>query len=1033
MKKFLIFTLILFCATHTFAQLKTIKGTITDENNEPLIGVSIVVKNTSNGTITNVDGQYSIRVDDYDVLVVRYLGYKTVEIPVVKGEYNVQLSEESERLQEVVVVGAGQYQKKATLVGAVSTVEVSKLNVPSANISNALVGNVVGIIGHQTTGEPGENTTEFWVRGISTFGANAKALVLVDGIERSLDQLNYEDIESFSVLKDASATAIYGSRGANGVILISTKRGETGKVNIYAKQEYGYNTRSRTPQYTDAITYASMANEARLTRYQPALYSDQDLDIIRRGLDVDLFPNVDWQDVIIRPGASNYRTTVSVSGGGASARYYVSGSYYNEDGMYKTESSASNVSYERYNYRMNTDVDITKTTILKVGVSGFLVNQSKPRLSSDQIWESLSNLTPLTVPRIYSNGLLSSYGTGGQMNPEVQLNKTGYKRVWQNKAETNITIEQNLQFITEGLRFIGTFSFDSENNSTVTRSKQPELWRAGNTRDPKGDLILTRVAQEQPFRLDSGEPDGRYRYYTEAKFDYVRKFGDDHTVTGLLMYYQQQRQRIFKYDTTNAKVAIPFRNLGVSGRVTYGFRDKYLLDLNFGYNGSENFQPGDQFGFFPAVSAGWVLSEESFIKDNFWWVNMFKIRYSYGIVGEDKLTSDETDYSKRIAYTYLIEGSDGYTFGEYNTNKINGYRITGFGSPGLTWEKAQKHNLGIDMVFWDNKISFTTDIFKDHRTDIFMQRGNMPFSTGLQDKISETWANIGEMESYGIEGVASYSDKIGAVSYTIRGNFTYQNTNVIEHDEADNALYYQMTRGYRLNQTRGYIDLGLFKDEEDIANSPSQIALGNVMPGDIKYKDVNGDGIIDNKDEVPIGHTTVPSFVYGAGLNLQWRDFDFGMLFQGAGLVDFFIGGTSIHLFSGEKTGNILEYMTDPKDRWISREISGTADTENVNATIPRLSYGSNSNNYRPSTYWLRDGRYLRLKNVEFGYNLPKKWTSALSATNMRLGFIGTNLLVFSPFNWWDPEIGNRGGAYYKDGAKYPISKTFSLNFTINF
>lgn len=1023
---------LLLTVTTISAQQKTVRGTVVDENGEPLIGVSIVVKNTSSGTITNIDGQFSIKVDPYDVLVVKYLGYKSIEVPVIENKFNIQLEVETEKLQEIIVVGAGQHQKKATLSGAITTVDIGKLRVPSANLSNALVGNVVGIIGHQTTGEPGENTTEFWVRGISTFGANARALVLVDGIERSLDQLNYEDVESFSVLKDASATAIYGSRGANGVIMITTKRGTEGKVNINVKQEYGYNTRSRTTQYTDAITYARMANEAKMTRYQSPLYTSQDIEIIERGLDTDLFPNVDWQDVILKPGASNYRTTLSLSGGGAAARYYISGSYYNEDGMYQTTNSATNVSYERYNYRMNADVNLTKTTILRVGVGGYLVNQTKPRLSSDQIWESLSNLTPLTVPRMYSNGLIPTYGTGGTMNPEVQLNLTGHKMVWQNKAETNVTLEQDLAFITKGLRLIGTFSFDAESNSTVTRSKQPELWLAGSARDANGNLVMTRIAQEQPFNLDSGDPDGRFRYYTEVKLDYARRFEEDHTLTGLLMFYQQERQRIFKFNTTNAKVAIPFRNIGLSGRVTYGFRDKYLLDLNFGYNGSENFEPGKQFGFFPALSGGWVLSEESFIKDNAWWLNMLKIRYSYGLVGEDKLTSSETDYSKRIAYTYLIEGSDGYTFGEYNTNRINGYRITGFGSPGLTWEKATKNNLGIDIVMFNNKFSFTADIFKDYRSDIFMQRGNMPFSTGLQDKISDTWANIGRMESYGMEGVASYSDKIGEVSFTVRGNFTYQNTNVLEHDEADNALYYQMTRGYRLNQTRGLISLGLFEDQEDIANSPVQ-TFGSYMPGDIKYKDVNGDGVIDNKDVVPIGHTTVPSFVYGAGLTLQYKNFDFNMLMQGAGMVDFYIGGNSINLFSGEKVGNILEQMTDPKNRWISREISGTPDTENPDAFIPRLSYGSNPNNFQRSTYWLRDGRYLRLKNLEFGYTLPKRWLTAISATNMRVGFIGTNLLVFSPFDWWDPEIGNRSGAYYKDGAKYPIAKTYSLNLTINF
>ena len=490
--------------------------------------MAIIVKDQPGlGTTTDIEGKYKISAGEYDILVLKYLGYKTVELPVAKGEFNVQMEGDNKKLDEVVVSAAGVIQRKATLSGAITTVDVSKLSVTTANLSNALVGNVAGIIGHQTSGEPGENSTEFWVRGISTFGANSKALVLVDGIERSLNELNYEDIESFSVLKDASATAIYGSRGANGVIIITTKRGSSGKVNINFKEEYGYNTRSRTPSYTDGITYAEMANEARLTRYQDKIYSDQDLEIIRRNLDTDLFPNVNWQDVILKNGASNYRSTLSLSGGGSTARYYVSGSYYNENGIYKTNNInkySTNVSYERYNYRSNVDVNVTKTTLLKMGVSGYLVNQTKPRYSSDDIWGSLSNLTPLTVPRMYSNGLIPTYGTADQMNPEVQLNNTGYKTVWKNKAETNLILEQNLDFITKGLRFIGTFSFDTENENTIERSKSPELWRAERNRDSNGRLVMVRVATES-LMSQSGSADGNRRTYTEGKLDYNTTIG----------------------------------------------------------------------------------------------------------------------------------------------------------------------------------------------------------------------------------------------------------------------------------------------------------------------------------------------------------------------------------------------------------------------------------------------------------------------------------------------------------------------------
>ena len=1015
-----------FCVISVIAQsqLKTISGKVTEKNGEPLIGVAIIVKDQPGlGTTTDIDGKYTIKADQYSILVIKYMGYKTIELPVIKGQFNVQMEENNTKLDEVVVSAAGVIQRKATLSGAITTVDVATLKVTSANISNSLVGNVAGIIGHQSSGEPGENKTEFWVRGISTFGANSKALVLVDGIERSLDELNYEDIESFSVLKDASATAIYGSRGANGVILITTKRGTAGKVNINFKEEYGYNTRSRTPEYTDGITYAEMANEALTTRYQYPIYSPQNLEIIERGLAVDLFPNVNWQNVILRDGASNYRSSISLSGGGSTARYYVSGSYYNEEGIYKTNNSnkySTNISYERYNYRSNVDVDVTKTTLLKVGVGGFLINQTKPRYSSDDIWGSLSNLTPLTVPRVYSNGLIPTYGDNDTMNPEVQLNNTGYKTVWKNKMETNVTIEQDLKFITPGLRLIGTVSFDTENNNEISRVKNPELWRAERVYDSNGNLIMVRKKTES-LMSQSGSADGNRRYYTEAKFAYNTKFGNDHRVTGLMMYYQQER--VNSVNISDVKSSIPYRNVGLSGRATYGFKDKYLLDFNFGYTGSENFEPGERFGFFPALSGAWVVSEEPFVKENLRWLDMFKIRYSYGEVGNDQLTND------RFPYMSFVDKSSSYNWGEYGSNSVQGYRITTIGSANLTWETAKKHNLGIDLVLLKNKITFTVDIFKDHRSDIFMKRNLMPYSTGLQDL--QPWANIGEMKSQGMDGLASYSDKIGDVSFTLRGNFTYAVTDVLNYDEADNALLYQMTKGYRLNQTRGLISLGLFKDQEDIDKSPFQ-DFGVYLPGDIKYKDVNGDGVVDSKDVVPIGTTTVPSFVYGAGLSLSWKDFDFNMLLQGAGMVDFFIEGNSVQPFSNENgdVGNILEVMTDPNERWISREISGTAATENLNGILPRLSYAASSgskNNFQRSTFWLRDGRYLRLKNLEFGYNFPKTFVNSLHAQNIRFGFIGQNLLVFSPFKWWDPELGS------SDGAKYPISKTFSFNLTVNF
>jgi len=1015
--------LMLICAFAVNAQtVKEIRGIVTDVNNDPLTGVSVFIKNQPTlVTATDINGRFKIKAGQYDILVLKYIGFTIKEVPVstIKGEIVITMDEESQNLDEVVVTAGGMSQRKITLTGAISTVNIKTMKVPTGNISNALVGNVTGIIGRQTTGEPGENNTEFWIRGISTFGANAKALVLVDGIERSLDELNVEDIESFSVLKDASATAIYGSRGANGVLVINTKRGEAGKVNINLKSEEGYNTRSRTPEFTDGITYAKMVNEARTTRYQDPIYSNQDIEIIGRNLDTDLFPNVNWSDIVLKNGAYNNRETLSLSGGGTTARYYVSGSYFKEDGMYdtaqKSKKYSTNASYERYNYRTNVDLNITQTTLLKIGVGGYLTNETKPRMSSSDIWSSLSNLTPLTVPRMYSNGLIPTYGDGNTMNPEVQLSQTGYLTKWENKVETNVTLEQDLKSILSGLKLIGTFSFDTDNTNIITRAKNPELWYADRRRDSQGNLVMRRV-KEASLMKQSSESSGQRRYYSELKLNYEKILNKDHRISSLLMYYQQEKTSTVGI-TDVVTTSIPYRNMALSGRLTYGYKDRYLTDFNFGYTGSENFEKGKRFGFFPAISAAWVISEEPFIQDNFYWLNMFKVRYSYGEVGNDQIASE------RFPYMSFITTSASYNWGEYGSNNVQGYRITTMGSSNLTWEKAQKHNLGVDLVI-GNKFNATVDFFKDIRRDIFMQRSQMPYSTGLQDL--RPYANIGEMESKGVDGTTSFTDKIGEVGFTLRGNFTYAKTNVINYDEADNALPYQMTKGYRLNQTRGLISLGLFENQEDIDTSPTQ-TFGVCLPGDIKYKDVNGDGLVNEKDVVPMGYTTVPCFVYGAGISLNWRAFDFNILFQGTGKSDFFISGKSVYPFIGSETGNILKNVTNPEDRWISREISNDPATENINAMLPRLSYGGNANNYRNSTYWKKDGSYLRMKNLEFGYNIPREVSRKFFAENVRVGFIGYNLLVFSAFDWWDPEIGS------SDGAAYPISKTYSLNLTVNF
>jgi TonB-linked SusC/RagA family outer membrane protein len=745
------------------------------------------------------------------------------------------------------------------------------------------------------------------------------------------------------------------------------------------------------------------------------------MEIIRHGLDTDLYPNVDWHDELLKKSTTNYRSMLNISGGGSLAKYYISGAYYNEEGMYKNTSLTNydtNANYERYNFRSNVDMALTNSTDLEFGVSGWIVNQNKPGSSSDEIWGSLSRLTSLTVHIKYSNVLFPTYGTGNVTNPYVLLNETGYKTLWENKMETNISLKQDLSFLVDGLRVGGRFSYDSYNFHQIDRLKYPDLYRAENQRDGRGNLILRKVADSSPLE-QSTSAWGDRRYYSELTLNYEQMFADLHRVTGMLLYY---RQETTVNDAGNdVFAAVPKRNMAFSGRATYDYDSRYFLEANVGYTGSENFEKGRRFGIFPAFSGGWMVTNEPFLEERADWLSSLKFRYSYGEVGNDILPDD-----KRFPYISTVTGMGDYQFGNNAQVNVGGIGIGTIGTPHLTWEIARKHNVGVDLELFD-AFNLTVDAFQDNRERIFMQRGHIPATTGLQGDGQVPWANVGKMESRGMDGVASYTNKIGNVNYTFRGNFTYSYSEVIDFDEAVNEQPYQMTQGYRWGQTRGLIARGFFEDFADIENSPEQTFTSDVLPGDIKYKDVNGDGQITDDDVVPIGYSTIPGLIYGMGLSLQYSSFDFNILMQGAGNSDFFLGGSGVYPFVDGDFGNILTQVAQKEDRWISREISGDPSTERADAIFPRLSFGGNANNYRGSSFWLRNARYLRLKNLEIGYRIPKVLGRRFNINDMRLYFIGTNLMVFDDFGWWDPEIGS------SDGAVYPLQATYTLGMTINF
>ena len=891
---------------------------------------------------------------------------------------------------------------------------------PSSNFTNALAGNVPGIIAMQSSGQPGKSTSRFWVRGISTFGASASAMILVDGFERNnIDDLNIEDIESFSVLKDASATAIYGSKGANGVILITTKHGKAGKININVKGEASYNTRTITPKFIDAPTYANLLNEARVTRNLAPQYQPEELALIRSGLDPDFYPNVDWSKLLLKNGAMSYRADLSMSGGGNTARYFVSLSYVEDQGMYNTDETLrkkydTNANYKRWNYRMNVDIDVTPTTIIKLGVSGNLNKRNSPGLGDQYLWSELFGFNALSSPVLYSNGYVPAYGNNiHQMNPWVSSTRTGYNEEWDNNIQTNVTVEQKLDFITKGLSFTGRFGYDTYNSNHIYYRLWPAMYRA-NSRDSQGNIIWDKLFEETSMSQTSGG-DGSRHEFLEALLRWDRTFDKLHNFSAVSRFTQDERIQTRNIGT-DIKNSVSKRNQGLAGQLTYNYALRYFIDFNFGYNGSENFADHHRYGFFPAFSLAWNVAEEPLVKKALPWLNMFKLRYSWGKVGNDNMG--------RFPYLYTLDYTPniGYNWGSnLSSGTIPGIHYTQMASPNVTWEVARKTDFGFDFVAFDNKFSLTMDYFHEKRTGIFIQRMFLPDITGLE---SYPWANVGAVKSQGFDGNFQYKDHIGEINWTVRGNITYSKNTILERDEENNVYAYQYGKGYRVNQQRGLIALGLFRDYDDIRNSPKQ-SWGTVQPGDIKYKDVNGDGIVDDGDRVAIGATDTPSLIYGLGASVSWRGFDLNLHFQGAGKYTFLINSGAVNAFRDGRWGNILQGITD--NRWISSDISGTKETENPNAPYPRLSYGYNLNNQQSSSFWLRTGRFLRLKNLDIGYTLPKPMVNTIHLESVRIYISGQNLITWSPFKLWDPELDSR-----QRGQIYPITRSLTAGIQIS-
>ena len=1036
MNRVIVFLLcFLTIACQAFAQGEqsfTLTGTVFDEFNEPVPGANVYVKDKPGvGVTTDIDGKYHLKVSIYDIIVVSFLGYENFEQRLTKklDDLKVTLKPSTEHLDEVVVVGMGT-QRKVSVAGAITTMEPAQLEVPATNIVNTLAGRVAGVIGVQSSGEPGKNISEFWVRGIGTFGASSGALVLIDGLEGDLSQVDAADVESFSVLKDAAATAVYGSRGANGVVLVTTKRGLESKLKITGRANLTISHLKRLPDYVDGAQYAELANEAAVASNMSPIYNSTEMDIIRYGLDPDLYPNIDWQDVILNPNSFQQTYYVSAQGGSSVARYFASLGMSQESSAYKAADDSKynkGVGYNTYNYRLNLDVNLTKTTKVYVGATGYMSVNNYPSMGkkydgsslTDWLWSSQAKTTPLSYPLRYSDGKLPASAEGDDISPYVLLNYTGSTKVQNTRNLVTVGVTQDLGMLTKGLTAKIQGSWDNQSRLGESRYKMPSLWMATG-RNNQGELLMSQRVNEVSVDYSNLAWTWRKLYF-EANVNYDRAFGD-HRLGGLLFYYLEDTQESGADSSMNA---IPKRYQSLSGRFTYGFKDTYFLDLNFGLNGSENFEPGKQYGFFPAAALAWVPTSYEFIQDKLPWMNFFKLRFSYGTVGNDRISN------RRFPYLTLIKensvesdkNSWGGTEGTLTESQV--------GANNLVWEKAKKLDLGMDMHLFDDKLTLTLDYFNDKREAIFQERTQIPSYVGL---IQMPYGNVGSMKSWGADGNFEFFQKLGKDAHvTLRGNFTLSKNKILNWEETNQPYPYLEKNGYANNVQRGFISLGLFKDQQDVDMSPEQ--FGKVRPGDIKYKDVNGDGKITNDDQVPLfAYSGVPQLMYGFGAEFNYKNWTLNVLFKGTGRNKFLYGGMLSDRFDGYipfnngAKGNVLTIAYDQNNRWTSAEYSGNPTTENPNARFPRLYYGKNENNTKPSTFWLGDARYLRLQELSLSYNMKvPALQRVLGIQSMDIRLMCENLAVWDSVDLFDPEQATACG------QSYPLPARYSLQLYLNF
>lgn len=1021
------------------AQTKTVKGVIyEEETGEPMPGATVSVEGSTRGVMTDLDGSFELTgVKPTDKLKFECLGKETQVLQVgTMTNFVVKLKNAANELDEVAVVAFGK-QRKESVIGSISTVDVKTLKVPSSNLTTALAGNVAGVIAYQRTGEPGQDNADFFVRGITTFGANTSPLILIDNIELTstdLARLQPDDIESFSIMKDATATALYGARGANGVIFVTTKRGQEGPAKIFARVETSISAPTDVVELADPVTYMKSYNEAISTRdpLGELMYTYDKIEQTGKpGANRLIYPANDWYDMLFKDFATSYRANVSARGGGKVATYYVSGAYTEDTGVLKVDKRNSfnnNIDDKNYTLRSNVDINVTPTTKLAVRLTGNFRDYQGPLNGGSDVYRQVMHSDPVLFPAYYpvddehvgiQHIMFGNYEDGSYINPYANLVK-GYKNYQRSQMIAAVQLEQDLKFITKGLSFMTLFNLTRLSEFTVNRQFNPYWYRLDRYDSYTGEYHVNRINENGTDYLTYSESGKTVKntMYSETRLNYNRSFGK-HDVTGLLVFTASESL------TANAgslQLSLPSRNAGLSGRFTYGYDKRYFVEYNFGYNGSERFHKSHRWGFFPSAGLAWMMSNEKWFKPLTKVVSNLKLRYSYGLVGNDNIGSS----SNRFYYLSEMSMNNsglGATFGETRNVSYNGIGVVRYANEAITWEKSYKSNYALELGLF-KKLDIIAEYFTEHRTDIFMQRADIPNTMGLQAAV---YGNIGQARSKGIDIQADYKQAWASGLWaSARANFTYSTGKYDVYEEPTYPESYRQHAGRSIRQTWGYIAERLFVDDEDAANSPSQAAFGSQYGGgDIKYTDVNGDGVITNADMVPIGYPTSPEIIYGFGVSLGHKGFDFSVFFQGLGRESFWIDATSAYSTKYNKygtapfvnNGQLLKAYSD--SHW-------SEDNRDIYALYPRYSAYENHNNTQVSTWWMRDGSFVRLKQMEFGYTLPQKLTNKIHIDNLRVYFQGNNLLCWSKFKLWDPELAG-------EGFNYPIQRTFNIGVNVTF